>query len=254
MQSAGVRLSRPGLPDPRSWSAVGMSSPHRFPYRELFEAFGQSPVGIAICDRQLHFVRVNRRLAEINKIPLNEHPGKFVCDVVGSLGSIVSDRLMNVFRTGHSLHNAKLVGHLGADPQVGHYIENMFPIYNDRHKVKQVGVFVLTISGLRLRKDVSVQTSDRVPLYLEHDRNEQQFHRQVLSPREIEILCLLASGKSTKEAAASLGITCHTAYMFRSRLMLKLQAHSLTDLIHFAIRHRFVEVQGSGITKELLNS
>ncbi len=246
MQSAGARLSRLGPPGPQSWSAARASSSHHFPYRELVEAFGHSPVGIAICDKRLRFVSVNHRLAQINNIPPNEHPGRFVCDIVGSLGSTICNRLTNVFRTGRSLRNAELVGQLGADPQLGHYIENMFPIYDDRRKVKQVGVFVLSISGMRLRNDISPQSSECVAANVEQDRDEERSHRQVLSPREADILRLLASGKSTKEAAANLGITCHTAYMFRSKLMLKLQAHSLTDLIHFAIRHGVVELQGSG--------
>lgn len=239
------RLSQRELPDLQSWSSVGTPSSHRFPYREAFEAFGQSPVGIAICDKHLRFVRVNRRLAEMNNIPPNDHPGKFVCDIVGSLGSTVSARLTGVFRTGLSLHNAELFGQLGAARQSGRYVENMFPIYDGHHKIKHVGVFVLAVSKLGLHESLSFQFSGTAASFGGLDPDKRPLCRQALSPRETDILCLLASGKSTKEAAAGLGISFHTAYMFRSRLMLKLQAHSLTDLVHFAIRHGFVTLQGS---------
>ena len=61
-----------------------------------------------------------------------------------------------------------------------------------------------------------------------------------LTPRETEIIRLLAEGKANKEVAALLGITVRTAETHRSRVMLKLDLHSLADLIHYAIRQGLV--------------
>jgi DNA-binding CsgD family transcriptional regulator len=242
----GGRFSKPAVPSLQSWSsALGASPSNPFPLRELFEAFGNSPIGIAICDRRLRFVRVNRRLAEINRIPADDHPGGSVHDLVGSLASTVETRLTKVFSTARPLHNAELIGQLGQNPESGHWIENYFPILDDRNRVMQVGAFVLPISGLRLSKNPSVKATEQIPTSnLEYGPNIEQSHSQILSPRETEVLCLLASGKSTKEAAASLGISSKTADMYRSKLMLKLHAHSLADLVHYAIRHQFVELKG----------
>ena len=66
----------------------------------------------------------------------------------------------------------------------------------------------------------------------------QQFR---LTPREREVIQLLAEGKSTKEAAAALSISVKTAETHRNNLMRKLNLHSVSDLIHFAIRNRIVE-------------
>jgi DNA-binding CsgD family transcriptional regulator len=227
-----------------SWaSALGVSGSKPFPFRQLLEAFGDSSVGIAICNRQLRFVAVNRGLAEINKIPPDEHPGRFVSDLVGSLGSIVSNRLTSVFSTGRSLCKAQLIGQLGANPQPGHWIETIFPILDDRNRVKQVGVFVLSVSGLRLRKDISALTPKSVSSSSPYGPNPQQSDPKVLSPRETDVLRLLASGKTTKEAAAHLGISPKTAETYRSKLMIKLNLHSLAALVHYAIGHQLVELQ-----------
>ena len=56
--------------------------------------------------------------------------------------------------------------------------------------------------------------------------------------REVEIIRLLAGGKSNKEIAAELGITIRTVETHRAKIMLKLGLHSLTELIHYAIRHK----------------
>jgi DNA-binding NarL/FixJ family response regulator len=57
------------------------------------------------------------------------------------------------------------------------------------------------------------------------------------TPRELEIIRLLAEGKVNKEVAALLGITVRTVETHRAKIMLKLGLHSLAELIHYAMRH-----------------
>jgi len=57
------------------------------------------------------------------------------------------------------------------------------------------------------------------------------------TPREVEIIRLLAEGKANKEIAAKLEITIRTVETHRAKIMLKLGLHSLAELIHYAIRH-----------------
>jgi DNA-binding NarL/FixJ family response regulator len=59
-----------------------------------------------------------------------------------------------------------------------------------------------------------------------------------LSAREREIVQLLAEGKSNKEVAAVLGISVKTAETHRANIMRKLDLHSTTDLVHYAVRNR----------------
>jgi DNA-binding NarL/FixJ family response regulator len=65
------------------------------------------------------------------------------------------------------------------------------------------------------------------------------------TPREIEIIRLLAEGKANKEVAALLGITVRTVETHRAKIMLKLGLHSLADLIHYAIRHEIFSATGT---------
>jgi DNA-binding NarL/FixJ family response regulator len=65
-----------------------------------------------------------------------------------------------------------------------------------------------------------------------------------ITPREGEIIRLLAEGKANKEIAAQLGITVRTVETHRAKIMLKLDLHSLAELIHFAMRHGMATVQG----------
>jgi DNA-binding NarL/FixJ family response regulator len=62
-----------------------------------------------------------------------------------------------------------------------------------------------------------------------------------LTPREREVLRLLAEGKSTKEVATVLEVAVKTAETHRTNLMHKLGLHSVSDLVRYAIRNKVVE-------------
>jgi len=61
-----------------------------------------------------------------------------------------------------------------------------------------------------------------------------------LTQREREIVQLLAEGKSNKEVAGVLGISVRTAETHRSNIMLKLDIHSVVDLVRYAVRNRII--------------
>jgi DNA-binding NarL/FixJ family response regulator len=65
--------------------------------------------------------------------------------------------------------------------------------------------------------------------------------RSRLTPREREILQLLAEGKSNKEVASLLGISVNTAEAHRANIMVKLDLHSVTELVHYAIRNNIIK-------------
>lgn len=62
-----------------------------------------------------------------------------------------------------------------------------------------------------------------------------------LTPREREILQLIAEGKTTKEIATILGISVKTADSHRSNMMEKLDLHEIASLVRYAIRRGLVQ-------------
>jgi DNA-binding NarL/FixJ family response regulator len=63
-----------------------------------------------------------------------------------------------------------------------------------------------------------------------------------LTPREREVLRLVAEGKTTKEIAAILGISVKTAEAHRIRVMKKLETHNTASTVRYAIRQGLVQV------------
>lgn len=64
-----------------------------------------------------------------------------------------------------------------------------------------------------------------------------------ISPRQREILQLLAEGNSVKQIAAILNISARTVEFHKYRMMKQLDIKTSADLIQFAVKHRIISIQ-----------
>ena len=64
---------------------------------------------------------------------------------------------------------------------------------------------------------------------------------EALTPREREVLQLVAEGRSSKSIAAGLGVTVKTIESHRASLMRKLHLRTVADLVRYAVRNGLVE-------------
>ena len=78
----------------------------------------------------------------------------------------------------------------------------------------------------------SRESSGAVPQALPRDR---------LTSREREIVQLLAEGKSSKEVAVALGISVKTAETHRANIMRKLELHSVSEVVRYAVKNQIIE-------------
>jgi DNA-binding NarL/FixJ family response regulator len=63
----------------------------------------------------------------------------------------------------------------------------------------------------------------------------------LLTSREREVLQMIAEGKTNKEIATVLNLSVYTVDAHRGRIMEKLNLHSVTDLVRFAVRCGLVD-------------
>jgi len=73
------------------------------------------------------------------------------------------------------------------------------------------------------------------------DTDEDAVPHGAVTPRERQIIQLIAEGKSNKQAASTLGISVKTIEAHRANIMRKLRLRSVTDLVRYAIRNNMVE-------------
>jgi DNA-binding NarL/FixJ family response regulator len=79
--------------------------------------------------------------------------------------------------------------------------------------------------------------------YLKNGQPQAEPVLPTLTPREREVVQLLAEGKSTKEVASVLNLSTKTAETHRSNIMRKLGIHSVSELVLYAVRNNIVQVQ-----------
>lgn len=82
--------------------------------------------------------------------------------------------------------------------------------------------------------------------FLEHarDSGENKIPNPELTPRQLEVLRLIADGKTTKDIARELQISVKTVESHRAQLMDRLNIHDVAGLVRHAIRVGLVTLDG----------
>jgi PAS domain S-box-containing protein len=119
---------------------------------ELTAIFDAAPIGLCVLDRELRYVRINSLLAEINGLPIEDHIGKTVSEVVPDL----TDQVLGTFHrvlAGEEVWGAEFTGETRAKPGVLRtWHENWLPLRNPQGEI--VGV---TISADEVTDALSTQ-------------------------------------------------------------------------------------------------
>jgi DNA-binding NarL/FixJ family response regulator len=106
---------------------------------------------------------------------------------------------------------------------------------------------VAAVDALRLNKTFFTPKVARLVLegYLDKSPRESSSPEvgssSSLTDRQREIVQLLAEGKSSKEVASALGLSVKTAETHRANIMRRLDCHSVTALVRYAIRNHIIE-------------
>jgi DNA-binding NarL/FixJ family response regulator len=78
--------------------------------------------------------------------------------------------------------------------------------------------------------------------FLRSSANPNDEPSDPLTAREREVVQLLAEGKSNKQIAAVLGVTPKTVETHRAAVMRKLNAHSVVDIVRYALRNKLTGI------------
>jgi len=89
------------------------------------------------------------------------------------------------------------------------------------------------------RKYISPELSERLALEAVLEDGGKS---QMLSDREMQVLCLVAEGKTLTEISEILILSVKTVSTYRARLLEKLDAKTNADLVHYAISHGYARI------------
>jgi PAS domain S-box-containing protein len=129
----------------------------------LAEVFERAPVGIALVDTDLRFVRVNDRISEINGVPPAEHIGRRIADVLPGLPPEVEADAAEVVRTGRRIDQAEVIGSTPARPgATRHWVATYWPVRTPlSDEVIGVGIVVGEVTERRAAERALRDQTDR---------------------------------------------------------------------------------------------
>lgn len=126
---------------------------------ELEALYRNAPVGLCVLDRDLRFVRINERLAEINGIPAAAHLGRRVRDVLPELAAAVEPGMRRVLATREPQLNIEIASETPACPGVRRsWLEQWLPITDPQGEVTGLSIAVEEVTA-RKRAEESLETS-----------------------------------------------------------------------------------------------
>jgi PAS domain S-box-containing protein len=115
---------------------------------QVFQALlAQPAVGFALLDADLRYVLVNARLAQLNGIPIEAHPGRTLHEVVPALAEAASAAFREVLRTGRPMPELAFTAVLPAGATVErHWLESAYPVRDRSGTPVAVAVLVWEVT------------------------------------------------------------------------------------------------------------
>lgn len=137
---------------------------------EIEAYYDTAPVGLCVLDNELRYVRINERLAEINGIPVSEHLGRTIREVLPELADQAEPWLRDVLETGEALRDVEItVETHGEEPGERTRVENWYPMRNEAGEVCGINIVVEDLTD---RKRVEEELA-QLNLELEERVNER---------------------------------------------------------------------------------
>ncbi|WP_310482474.1 PAS domain-containing protein, partial [Chamaesiphon sp. VAR_48_metabat_403] len=124
---------------------------------EIEAIYQTAPIGLTVLDRQLRYVRLNQRLAEINGIDIDDHIGRTLREIVPSVADEDEPILKSIFTTGEPLLNIEISGETTASPGVERtWIQNCYPLRDETGQIAGINVVVQEITD-RKRAEAAIE-------------------------------------------------------------------------------------------------
>ncbi len=135
---------------------------------ELSYLYDASPVGLCLVDKNLRYMRVNQRLADINGRPVSEHPGRTPHEIIPELGRQIEPLCRRVVETGEPVLDQEMRGSTPADPGTERcWLASYCPVRSDDGSLVGVGMVVQDITEHRESERTLRRERNRAQRYLD---------------------------------------------------------------------------------------
>jgi PAS domain S-box-containing protein len=153
---------------------------------ELEHIYQTAPVGLCLLDRELRYLRINERLAEIHGKPVSEHIGRPLREVLPALAPTLEPMHRRILETGEAEVNVDISGTTPAQPGVVRdWLASHYPLMSEDGTVLGISVVVQEITDrkrverkLRESEERLRVMSDALPALVAYVDSEQRYRFQ----------------------------------------------------------------------------
>ncbi len=121
----------------------------RDPDRLIAAYFQSSTVGLCTLDVGLRYVTINDALARTHGIPAEQHLGRTVREILGTVADLLEPGFQRAFELGRPILNVEVGPVPPASAETGHRIEHIFPIKDESGTTTRILVVVFEVSEKR---------------------------------------------------------------------------------------------------------
>jgi diguanylate cyclase (GGDEF)-like protein/PAS domain S-box-containing protein len=144
---------------------------HRQLTTELELIYRTAPIGLCVLDQDLRFVHINERLAEINGVPVEDHLGKTVSEVVPDVALHNEALLRDVLETGEPVIDFELTAETPARPGVHRtWLSQYWPLRRDDGKIYGINVVAEEITERRWLEEFRTLAENSTDMIVRFDR------------------------------------------------------------------------------------
>ncbi|MDO9119274.1 MAG: PAS domain-containing protein [Nitrospira sp.] len=125
----------------------------------------RAPVGFAYFDRDLRYVRINERLAEMDGISVAAHLGRTVGEIVPTLEGAVREATERILATGEAVLHHEFSGETALAPGATRYWnESWYPVHGEGGEIVGFGAVVEEITERKQAEEAQRQSRERILL------------------------------------------------------------------------------------------
>lgn len=108
---------------------------------EIESIYDTAPIGLCFLDTDLRYVRINKRMAEINGVSVEDHIGRPVREIAPSLNKQAESAVRKILDTGNPLLDVEFKGQTASDPGVVRtWIGSWLPVKDRNDRIIGINV------------------------------------------------------------------------------------------------------------------
>lgn len=186
----------------------------------LEQLYAYAPIGLCCFDSDLNFIRINDRLANMHDLPVKEHLGKKVTELLPSISHVYENNIIQALKTGEPIHCLSNIEFPNSTFKKQLFELFFYPVRSDDEiTLNKIGFTIYKVTERELIREKIALAASNFWL-IKH-----------LTNREFEIVELASEKLYDKEIASRLSISVETVKTHMKKIFKKLKVNNRREAI-----------------------